>query len=342
MDSRNVSAESGDLCKRVGVMRSTLVFALVAAYSLHVLFALRYITPLRSGLGRAGSASGKWTSFAKRGAVNTDVLLQRRQESSALFAKGFGIPGNVSPDAKLKTPEDTAECPCGSGKGYADCCKTAHEFKMITSSGADLIRARFSAYATGDTGFIVETSSEQSPDYKYYSALPGDTQKNFKRWGKDINTSMMKDYFFVKIEIDSETLDEGEADVSTVVFRHLAIQKGSNVMYPIEEKATLVRDDGVAWKYVLGEVGRPTPEKAQEMMENWPLERGMTLNQLDKINDDELDAEETEMLNYEDPNEDPRVKAAGLAGARVREGNPRGSNPYGGAFAKGLGPRRGR
>merc|ERR1719498_1117793 len=100
-------------------------------------------------------------------------------------------------------------------------------------------------------------------------------------------------------------------------------------MYPIQEKATLVRDDGVAWKYVLGEVGRPDPEKAQEMMENWPKDRGMTLNKLDRLNEDELDAEEKEMLDDEDPNEDPRVKAAGMAGARVREGNSRRSNPYG-------------
>ena len=124
---------------------------------------------------------------------------------------------------------------------------------MITSSGADLIRARYSAYAVGDTEFIINTSSEQSPDHQYYSALPGNTEKNFKRWGRDINTSMMKDYFFVKVEVDSEALDEGEDDVSTVIFPTWQF-KSSNIMYPIQEKATLVKDDGVAWKYVLGEV----------------------------------------------------------------------------------------
>jgi SEC-C motif-containing protein len=263
--------------------------------------------------------------------------------SSLRMAGGFGS-SNEGTEAKLKKPEDSSDCPCGSGKSYADCCKSAHEFGMITSSGADLIRARFSAYAIGDTEFIINTSSEQSPDHQYYSALPGNTVKNFKRWGRDINTSMMKDYFFVKVEVDSEALDEGEDDVSTVIFRHLAIQKGSNIMYPIQEKATLVKDDGVAWKYVLGEVGRPDPEKAQEMMESWPLERGMTLNKLDKINEDELDAQEKEDLRdeYDDETMDPRVKAAGQAGARIREGQRRSSNPYGGAFAKGLGPRRGR
>ena len=76
-------------------------------------------------------------------------------------------------------------------------------------------------------------------------------------------------------------------------------------------------------------------------MESWPLERGMTLNKLDKINEDGLDAQEKEDLRdeYDDETMDPRVKAAGQAGARIREGQRRSSNPYGGAFAKGLGPR---
>ena len=253
------------------------------------------------------------------------------------MAGGFGkIEGT---DAKLKKPEDSSDCPCGSGKSYADCCKSAHEYGMVTSSGADLIRSRFSAYAIGDTEFIIGTSSEQSPDFQYYSALPGNTQKNFKRWGRDINTSMMKDYFFVKVEVDSEALDEGEDDISTVVFRHLAIQKGSNIMYPIQEKATLVRDDGVAWKYVMGEVGRPDSEIAQDMMESWPSERGMTLQKLDRIHEDELDEAEKEALKdpYDDPNMDPRVRAAGMAGDRAAGRIPRGS---GGSFAKGLGPRK--
>jgi uncharacterized protein YchJ len=222
-----------------------------------------------------------------------------------------------------------------------------HDFGICTSSASDLIRARFSAYASGDTRFIIDTTSVQSPDFEYYTSLPGSKEKNIKRWGRDITSSVIKDYFFVKVEVDSEALDAGEENVATVVFRHLAIQKGSNVMYPIQERATLVRDDGVVWKYVMGEVSRPPAEAAQSMMQRWPEERGMTLQALDRRNEAELDAQEQEeyyndergLLEGGDSNfcVDPRVRAAGAAAARVQEENrSRSRGPHGGAFAKGL------
>ncbi len=270
--------------------------------------------------------------------------------STSLHA-GFGksVPGAT----KEVIPEDKV-CPCGSGKNYGECCKSVHEFGMVTSSASDLIRARYSAYATNNADFIIGTTSEQSPDYKHYFSLPGDRTKNLRRWSKDINQSMIKDYFYIKSEIVKEEADPGEADVATVTFLHLAIQKGSNVMYPVEEVATLVRDDGVTWKYVLGEVKRPASEDSTRMMSDWPGQMGLSLKALEKKESDEIESEYEALdaaraaeaegwVRDEDgimTKEDPRVTAAGKAAKAAALGRSR-TNPIGGAFGKTLGRKAG-
>ena len=261
---------------------------------------------------------------------------------------GFGKP--VPNTAKEVPVSDDQLCPCGSGNNYGDCCKSVHEFGMVTSSASDLIRARYSAYAMKNADFIISTTSEQSPDFKHYFSLPGDKPKNLRRWSKDIHQSMMKDYFYIKSEIVKEEADPGEADVATVTFLHLAIQKGSNVMYPVQEKATLVRDDGVTWKYVLGEVTRPASEDSSRMMKDWPGEMGLTLRALDQKESDEIEdeyqrldamraAEKDGWVIDEDGNtvkEDPRLTAAANAAKRAASGRQR-SNPIGGAYSKSFG-----
>ena len=64
-------------------------------------------------------------------------------------------------------PEDDVKCFCASEKSYIDCCKPKHMESSVRSSASDLIRARFSAYATANTDFIIATTSDQSPDFEY-------------------------------------------------------------------------------------------------------------------------------------------------------------------------------
>jgi len=48
-------------------------------------------------------------------------------------------------------------CPCGSGRDYADCCAPYIEGKAKAATPEILMRARYSAYATGAIDFIVNT-----------------------------------------------------------------------------------------------------------------------------------------------------------------------------------------
>ena len=96
-----------------------------------------------------------------------------------------------------------------------------------------------------------------------------------KRWAKSIKTNMIDEYTYVRMEIDNIEIDTNDIDAS-VTWRHLAIRKTDNVMYPIEEKSVLSLADGV-WSYVKGEVTRPNPEFSQAMMNDWPAKVGLEL-----------------------------------------------------------------
>lgn len=47
-------------------------------------------------------------------------------------------------------------CPCGSGSSYAECCGPLHDGAAALTAGA-LMRARFSAFAIGDSDYLVRS-----------------------------------------------------------------------------------------------------------------------------------------------------------------------------------------
>jgi SEC-C motif-containing protein len=50
-----------------------------------------------------------------------------------------------------------AECPCGSGRDYENCCAPYISKKAAAPTAEILMRARYSAYALGAIDFIVDT-----------------------------------------------------------------------------------------------------------------------------------------------------------------------------------------
>jgi len=57
-----------------------------------------------------------------------------------------------------------APCPCGSGKKYKKCCRIYHQGALAPNALA-LMRSRYSAYAVGDSRYIVRTTHPDNPDY---------------------------------------------------------------------------------------------------------------------------------------------------------------------------------
>lgn len=205
-------------------------------------------------------------------AFNTrvSILVNGRSSSSDLNA-GFGkaiekieLAVEVAADAK---------CLCGSDIAYQSCCKQYHE-NAVADPGS-LIRARYSAYSMSNIDFIIKSTSKLSTDYRAFIDTPIAPANGLKRWAKSIKANMIDEYKYVRMEIDSVNIDASGV-TAAVVWRHLAIRKEDNVMYPIEETSQLSLSEGV-WSYVKCDVVRPNPEFTQIMMNEWPAMAGLEL-----------------------------------------------------------------
>ncbi|MDG4758336.1 YchJ family metal-binding protein [Micromonospora sp. WMMD710] len=62
-------------------------------------------------------------------------------------------------DGRRRRANATAErvCPCGSGRTYADCCAPVHGGAAQAPTAEALMRSRFSAFALGDTGYLLRS-----------------------------------------------------------------------------------------------------------------------------------------------------------------------------------------
>ncbi|WP_236789406.1 YchJ family protein [Amycolatopsis sp. GM8] len=48
-------------------------------------------------------------------------------------------------------------CPCGTGETYGDCCGPLHRGERAAATAEQLMRSRFSAFAVGDTEYLLAT-----------------------------------------------------------------------------------------------------------------------------------------------------------------------------------------
>ncbi|UOX90072.1 hypothetical protein MUY14_05410 [Amycolatopsis sp. FBCC-B4732] len=48
-------------------------------------------------------------------------------------------------------------CPCGLAESYAACCGRFHDGALAAPTAELLMRSRFSAFAVGDTGYLLRT-----------------------------------------------------------------------------------------------------------------------------------------------------------------------------------------
>ncbi|MDD3591031.1 MAG: YchJ family metal-binding protein [Sulfurovum sp.] len=55
-------------------------------------------------------------------------------------------------------------CPCGSRKKYKKCCAIYHK-GTLAPDALTLMKSRYSAYASGDAEYIINTTHPSNPDY---------------------------------------------------------------------------------------------------------------------------------------------------------------------------------
>jgi len=64
----------------------------------------------------------------------------------------------------MKKPSPNTPCPCGSGKKYKKCCQPYHRGAQ-PANALLLMKSRYSAYALGQSRYILATTHPENPDY---------------------------------------------------------------------------------------------------------------------------------------------------------------------------------
>ena len=195
---------------------------------------------------------------------------------------GFGKTEIENGNVKKPLNEDS-KCSCGSQSKYNECCMKHHE-KLKAESPSILIQTRYSAYASDNVDYIIATTSRLSPDYSAFLDTALAPQNGMKRWARSIRAGMIAEYFYTRFHIDNIEIQSDNLN-AVVTWRHLAIRKLDNVMYPIKEVSHLERVND-SWFYIKGEVMRPGQTEIEEMTSTWPEQVGLKLKAIE--NDDSI------------------------------------------------------
>jgi len=65
----------------------------------------------------------------------------------------------------LKKYSPNAPCPCGSGNKYKKCCQPYHKGARLKDA-LTLMKSRYSAYAVGQSHYIIATTHPDNPDHR--------------------------------------------------------------------------------------------------------------------------------------------------------------------------------
>ncbi|MTD53925.1 YchJ family protein [Amycolatopsis pithecellobii] len=120
-------------------------------------------------------------------------------------------------------------CPCGTGETYSNCCGPLHSGRRPAATAEQLMRSRFSAFAVGDTAYLLETWHPRTrPD-----AVSLDEAQ---RW--------------TRLDVLATTGGSPFHDTGTVEFRAHYRQHGKPGS--MHENSSFVRENG-RWRYLRAE-----------------------------------------------------------------------------------------
>jgi len=132
----------------------------------------------------------------------------------------------------MKKTSPNASCPCGSNSKYKKCCLIYHKGAK-PKTALLLMKSRYSAFAVGDSSYIVKTTHEKNSDFSL----------DVKRWKESIN-SFTDATEFLGLEILEFLAGEEEAFVTFKA----SLSSGEMI-----EKSRFLKVDG-RWLYINGEI----------------------------------------------------------------------------------------
>ncbi len=126
-------------------------------------------------------------------------------------------------------------CPCGSLKKYKKCCKVFHDGTLPVSA-LELMKSRFSAFATHKSQYIISTTHSDNQDFT----------SDINSWISSIN-QFCENTHFEKLEIVD--FQDGDTE-SFVTFKATLFQSNQDVSFI--EKSRFLKENK-KWLYVDGE-----------------------------------------------------------------------------------------
>ena len=123
------------------------------------------------------------------------------------------------------------KCPCTSGKNYGGCCQPIQTGKVKAATAEELLRARYTSFATHHIDFILAT---------HHSATKHEVNR------EEI-TSWSKESEWKGLEILQKEAGEAKDDQGTIVFHAKYFHEGKD--HDHYEKSTFEKENG-EWKFL--------------------------------------------------------------------------------------------
>ena len=136
---------------------------------------------------------------------------------------------------KRRRRRHPAQCPCGSGQRYRECCRRFHRGEAVAETPDELMRSRYAAYAKGEVDYIVDTTD---PSGEAWDEPVAEWRADIRRFGRDAQ--------FMGVEILEASTD---GDTGEVLFHAKLRADGRDASF--SERSTFVRRDG-RWLYQSG------------------------------------------------------------------------------------------
>jgi SEC-C motif-containing protein len=141
------------------------------------------------------------------------------------------------------------DCPCHSGRSYAQCCGPLHARQREAATPEALMRSRYAAFALGKGEYLVRTLALGHPDRAQDEGALAHALSQAKQTQR-----------FLGLTIHSTHAAESTGEV---VFTARIFERGADRSFT--ERSRFEREDG-AWRYAGGELvdegwsERPLPE----------------------------------------------------------------------------------
>jgi SEC-C motif-containing protein len=132
------------------------------------------------------------------------------------------------------------QCPCGSNNSFAQCCDLLISKNNSAQSPEQLMRSRYSAYATKHAEYIYKTYAKDSQ--------VSQSIREIKEWAEQTK--------WLKLVIhSSSTFDTKHCEAILPTVRFSAFYQHQNQYYQLTEKSKFCLEQD-QWRYVDGEISQ--------------------------------------------------------------------------------------